>query len=423
MNKQLSILWCCMAVSVLVSGTALSAQNKFNLKPGAQGTICLTCHVTFKEKLSAPSVHTPVKRGECSACHNPHTSSHGRLLDADTDKVCFTCHAQIIPANAKSLHAVVAKGQCVLCHDPHSAKNKNNLKAAGTALCYGCHKEMGATLASVKHRHPPVERDCLNCHTPHASVGSEKLLRSDVTALCVRCHKTDKPIFARQHMNYPVAKSLCTSCHDPHGSNNAGFLYNTVHKPVAARMCGQCHEDPSSPNALQTKKTGFELCRTCHSTMVNETFAKSVLHWPVAGKNGCISCHSPHAAKEKGLLKEKTSVLCGTCHAGTLARLGKVKTQHQPVTEGQCTLCHAPHASDNTFFLVKSSTPDLCGTCHDWRKHSTHPLGDAVRDPRNTNLSVDCTSCHYAHGTDFKRILPYATITEQCVQCHEKYRR
>jgi len=423
MNRHACAVLCSIVILFGAGTGALAAADKFNLKPGARGKTCLTCHVAFQEKLKDPSLHTPVKRGECSACHNPHTSSHSKLLDADANKVCQTCHAKLVPEQAASVHAVVAQGQCVACHDPHGSKYKNNLKIAGSALCFGCHKEMGAALPALKHHHPPVDKDCLNCHTPHASAGNVKLLKDKVTALCVRCHKTDKPIFAKQHMNYPVAASRCTSCHDPHGSDRSGILYNTVHQPVAAKMCNQCHEDPGSPNALKTKKAGFELCKACHSAMVRESFEKTRLHWPVAGKNGCEGCHSPHAAKEKGLLREKTATLCGSCHSDTVQRSSAVKTKHRPVADGQCTLCHSPHASNNAFFLVQAQLPDLCGQCHDWKKHQTHPLGDQIRDPRNKNLSVDCSSCHYAHGTDFKRILPYATITETCVQCHEKYRR
>ena len=79
-----------VAITLLVFPPAYS-QNKFKLKPDAKGKLCLDCHDNFKEKLKNPFIHTPVKSGECTGCHNPHTSSHGKLLDADPNKICNKC--------------------------------------------------------------------------------------------------------------------------------------------------------------------------------------------------------------------------------------------------------------------------------------------------------------------------------------------
>ena len=50
--------------------------------------------------------------------------------------------------------------------------------------------------------------------------------------------------------------------------------------------------------------------------------------------------------------------------------------------------CHDPHGSDSLFLANNASIIDLCGKCHDWQKHSTHPIGEKVKDPRNKNLNV-----------------------------------
>lgn len=410
-------------VVLLVAAGAAQGQDKYQLKDGAKGKLCLQCHGAFQEKLKEASVHTPLKRGECTGCHNPHTSSRAKLLAENTDSVCFRCHASLIPEKAASVHAVVAEGKCVRCHDPHAAPNKNNLLAAGNALCFGCHTELKESIAKAKHQHQPVEKDCLACHTPHASADSPKLLNDRVPLLCTKCHKTDRPVFNKQHMNYPVGKSACTSCHNPHGSDQRGILYDTVHKPVASRMCNQCHEEPGSPRPLATKQSGYDLCRGCHSPMIRLVLEKKRLHWPVLAKNGCQGCHSPHASKYKGLLRQSQSGLCGSCHADTMEYTVRAKVQHQPVKEGLCTSCHSPHSADNPQLLAQAELQDLCGMCHDWRKHSNHPVGSKYRDLRNKNLPVDCSSCHRTHGTDYKRMLLQPTVTEVCVQCHEKFRR
>jgi predicted CXXCH cytochrome family protein len=96
---------------------------------------------------------------------------------------------------------------------------------------------------------------------------------------------------------------------------------------------------------------------------------------------------------------------------------------HKPIQEGACTACHLPHSSDRVYLMKPGSTIDVCGTCHDWLKHSSHPMGEKLVDPRNRNLRVDCLSCHWSHGTGYRYLLPYPTVTDLCVQCHKQFRR
>jgi predicted CXXCH cytochrome family protein len=413
-----------IVISVLaVAGIRSDAEDKFKLKTGAQGRICLTCHTAFAEKLKNSFVHTPLKEGKCIGCHSPHTSSHGKLLAADTSKICATCHGSMIPDKAKSSHKVVAEGGCVKCHDPHAAPNKFNLRLAGNALCLDCHKELGEAIDKAKRKHKPVTAGCLTCHDPHGSTAGPRLLKKDVPGLCKDCHQTDKPFFLKVHQNYPVGNSRCTSCHNPHGSSKSSLLYDTVHVPVANKMCNQCHEDPSSPTPFKTKKAGFELCRGCHYDMVNATLSKNRIHWPVVDKRGCLNCHSPHASKREALLKQDTMTkLCGSCHKDTIERQEKALSKHSPVESGMCTTCHSPHASDNVL-LLNQPVIEMCSTCHDFSKHSSHPIGAKAIDPRNKNLSLDCLSCHKSHGSDQKRLAHFQFGMDLCVQCHVELKR
>jgi DmsE family decaheme c-type cytochrome len=412
-----------MAVSSLVPAGRAYAQDNFKLKPGARGKICLGCHVDFEDKLKNPFVHTPVRTGECTGCHSPHASSHGKMLAADVTKICYRCHKAIVPENAVSAHKVVVEGGCVKCHDPHSAKNKFNLLKQGNELCFGCHKELGEKTSKEKFKHAPVASGCINCHNPHGSDKAEHLLVNSVPSLCLGCHQATNPIFMKQHMNYPVAKARCTTCHDPHGSNRGGILYDDVHPPVASRMCDQCHEEPTSPNPFARKKPGYELCRGCHSNLVNDILSKNKMHWPVLSKKGCLTCHSPHASPQPKLLKDNMISLCGTCHKDTIARQERSETKHPPIQKGMCMACHVPHSSDNNYLLNKPSVIDLCGTCHDWQKHSTHPIGPKVTDPRNKNLTLMCLSCHRSHGTENKNFIYTPVVSDMCTGCHVQFKR
>ncbi len=425
MKTRIGVITVLLAIALPLAATAAppAPPDRFRLKAGARGKLCLSCHTTFQDTVSRPFVHTPVKAGDCADCHDPHASSHGKLLAADASAICSSCHAGLVPDKARSVHAPVRAGECIRCHDPHAARNKANLVAAGNELCTGCHAEMAKRVSQVKFRHAPVAGSCLGCHDPHASGKSEFLLKKEVPALCNDCHRVDQPVFAKQHMNYPVAKGRCTSCHDPHGSDNAGILWATIHPPVVSKMCNQCHPEASSPNALAARKPGFELCRGCHSAMVSETLARNRVHWPVVDDVGCRNCHSPHASARKALLREPTGLLCGTCHADTIARQEKSLTKHAPIQEGNCTVCHSPHASDSVSLFKGQNVVDLCGTCHNWKEHSSHPIGEKAVDPRNRNLTLDCLSCHRSHGSPFKSFATFDTGADLCVQCHQGVRR
>lgn len=406
----------------LIVGAAFSA-DKFNLKPGARGKVCISCHEAFEEKLKRPFIHTPVKTGECSGCHNPHTSSHGKLLDADPGRICLKCHDEVAPEKSRSRHKVVVEGKCSACHDPHAADSKGNLVKAGNDLCFGCHKDLGQMVQKARFKHSPVEKGCLNCHDPHASEKFSHLVKEDVPGLCIECHSVNKASFVRQHSGYPVGRGRCTSCHNPHGSDQAVIMYANAHRPVMNRMCKQCHEPPSSPAPFKVKATGYELCRGCHSKMVNETFGKKQVHWALVGKKGCLACHAPHASGEEALLTGPMLNVCGECHSDTIERQETYADKHEPVSNGQCMICHSPHSSDMSLLLTNPSADNLCGECHNWREHSSHPIGEKYKDMRNQNLDVGCRSCHRSHGTPYKKLVPFATSTDLCVQCHEKLKR
>jgi predicted CXXCH cytochrome family protein len=444
MSQRSKIILGVLVALLLSLHSSAKAQNKFNLKPGAERGVCLGCHPSIQEKLKDPYVHSALKFMGCTECHNPHTSNHKDLLDESLKKICFKCHGDIIPKNARSVHQVVAQGECVRCHDPHASKYKFHLLNIGSDLCFTCHQSMGTLVKKVKYKHPPVEDSCLNCHSPHASTQSDNLLKDSVIALCTTCHQTDTRLFANQHANYPVAKAKasCTSCHNPHGSDQRGMIYDHVHPPMASKVCNQCHESPTSPNPFKTRRFGFELCRACHSQMVNETLTKNWLHWPLVDTRGCLNCHRPHASSQKKLLSAGMIQLCGKCHSETIAkqeRLSALAEQqkkadskavpergaitHPPVQNGECQVCHSPHASNAFLLMTNPSVIDLCGTCHEWQKHSSHPIGEKVVDPRNKNLRVNCLSCHESHGTGYRYLNPFPTVTDLCVQCHKKFKR
>jgi DmsE family decaheme c-type cytochrome len=396
--------------------------EKHKLKPGAEGQLCLGCHVDFEDQLKKASVHTPVRTRKCTGCHNPHTSEHGKLLADEPAKTCFACHDKIVPAAAKSSHKPITDRGCVACHQPHASQFKPNLNLEQGELCKSCHLEVVKTATSSRYKHRPVVESCVTCHDPHGSAVAESLLKENVPSLCTHCHKVESDILMKKHVGYNVSKARCTSCHDVHGSDTRGMLYQGVHSPVAKGMCGQCHEPPGNPAGFATKAAGGALCYHCHAQKIDAMNAKDRVHRPVA-EGACLRCHTPHASTQKALVARNLKQVCGDCHGDTVQRQVRSPAKHAPVNDGKCTSCHDPHGGSEPLLLNKASIVETCGTCHDWHKHSTHPIGDKVVDPRNKNARVSCISCHRAHGTEFAKLMPQPTTTEVCTQCHSEYKR
>lgn len=381
------------------------------LLPGADGKLCLSCHQDFAAKLAKPFVHAPLKQGTCTGCHDPHASRHGAMLSAEPTRVCTTCHTSIVPAGAASAHAPAAQGRCTACHDPHAADARFEIVKPGVEGCASCHTALTDGWKRSRHKHASVS--CDGCHDPHASREAPKLLRGVEPALCVACHKG----LSAKHSGLPVQTARCTGCHDPHGSDQPAMLLEDVHKPLT-RGCADCHERGS----LSTKAAGAALCNECHAQQVSRMLDASHVHEPLA-EGDCLACHAPHASRRRGLVRGEARLVCGSCHADTIRRHDQSETKHPPVAEGECSACHDPHSSENALFLKRADDVQLCGTCHDWQKHSSHPIGPKLLDPRNPNLHVDCLSCHRAHGTPFKHLNPFPTTTELCVKCHPQFKR
>ncbi len=402
----------------------LVASPDHRLLPGADGRLCLGCHDEFQATLKKPFVHTPVKSQQCTGCHNPHASRHGKLLSADPNKVCATCHGSVVPEKAKSVHKPVADGNCVGCHDPHGSDAKFELVAKGNELCGTCHKALTEAATRARVPHAPLQKGgCVACHEPHGSTKGDQLLKAnDARSLCTSCHSPSKAGFAKAHQNYPVAQARCTGCHDPHGSDRKGMLYDTVHRPMANRACADCHTPPVQGKPPGLKVAGAALCKDCHAAQVAKMFEKTRVHAAVVDPEACLNCHTPHASRARGLVKDRLTVVCSACHQDTIDRQSRSPTPHPPVRDGACATCHDVHSSDAPL-MVKKDVMLLCGSCHDYERHSTHPIGPKVKDPRNKNLTLDCLSCHRAHGTDYKHMIAYPTTTELCVKCHQQYRR
>ena len=116
-------------------------------------------------------------------------------------------------------------------------------------------------------------KDCFVCHDRGAR--SYAIAGSDA-AVCGKCHEA-RP--AARYVHGPVAVGSCTVCHDPHGQTNPSFLV-----AGGEALCFRCHTEA---DALKHLVAGAE------ST---GEFLR---------EKGCGTCHNPHQADRRYLLRDK----------------------------------------------------------------------------------------------------------------------
>lgn len=183
--------------------------------------LCRSCHEEIAMRLAAArSLHGPALEDEaCSRCHVGHASSFAHLLKEPAGKLCMGCHDKAIRVDderevpsikaqiygARSVHDPVAKLDCMACHLAHASAEQMLLRArhpettyasytdSTYAFCFGCHKKESiqqefTTLTEFRdgernmhylHVHKEKGRTCGCCHAPHDAKWS-RLIRDVV---------------------------------------------------------------------------------------------------------------------------------------------------------------------------------------------------------------------------------------------------
>ena len=201
--------------------------------PKAKAAQCLTCHSSSKHLALWESSKHKSAGLSCDSCHTGHSSLAKNLKMPQTE-LCFSCHKDIKSEASRQSHHPIKEGKisCSDCHDPHGSFSVKNLKADSVnELCYKCHAEKRGP---YMYEHPPVEENCMNCHTAHGS-NHNKLLSKKVPLICQSCHDWSN------HPGTPYTQSnsfkgsasgrgafgprSCQNCHTSiHGSNGPNTL-------------------------------------------------------------------------------------------------------------------------------------------------------------------------------------------------------
>ena len=374
--------------------------------------LCTPCHGDFPERFKKAWTHAPAKQGDCVSCHSPHASKEKRLVSEPGLTQCVGCHESVAKDLAmKSVHPPVKQGLCVKCHDPHASDFKKGLLKPGSDLCFSCHPAEKALLKSKTQHAPFAKGECGKCHDPHASANAAQL-RAPAAELCRKCHDLAAPKTAQAHKSFPMAGADCVSCHNPHASDQPGLVRNKPH--AVLNTCARCHNVAGGkPRELVAKAT--DLCVRCHGA-VKVAAQKPGAH--KALEQGCITCHTPHAADVKGLPKGNERETCFSCHAQKRQQAATARSVHPlSVENGRCSICHTGHLSEFGS-LLKVAAADLCKDCHKNHSDFAHPFGPGVIDPR-TGKTLTCLSCHDPHGTAHQSTLTDNPQRALCVQCHK----
>ena len=107
--------------------------------------LCYSCHEASKEEHDLKYKHKPAKIGQCSECHEVHSSNDPRLVFATAPDLCFFCHGDYEDnkESSKSVHAPSFEGDsCLMCHTPHASSEKKLLRDSSKQLCLNCHNKI-----------------------------------------------------------------------------------------------------------------------------------------------------------------------------------------------------------------------------------------------------------------------------------------
>jgi len=200
---------------------------------------CLSCHsIHHKTMMDRFAANLTDKQGpELAEILNGRLPEK-ELLNFTVEDTCLRCHGEIRKALfQRSTHlfrsetwtdgrltrrndqTVGLKVTCTSCHDPHGGEGKRMLVAHSTnEVCYECHAEKRGPML---WEHPPVQENCLTCHTTHGS-NNEKLLTRRTHQLCQQCHVNLLPRHeTAAGFDIFTFNRSCMNCHtNIHGSNH-----------------------------------------------------------------------------------------------------------------------------------------------------------------------------------------------------------
>ena len=223
---------------------------------------------------------------------------------------------------------------------------------------------------------------------------------------CEACHGPGKAhvdsggdkskIFVFENAKGEDVTQRCLSCHE-FDEEHANFERSSHNNNDVT--CISCHSPhhAKQPQYLLIEKQP-ELCYTCHTDKKQE-FNRPFRHRVESGLIACSDCHNPHGGFLTQQLRATASQdqICFKCHAD---KSGPFVFEHQPVKTEGCVACHLPHGSTNPRLLKRAQVNLLCLECHTLTQDSGVPGLPSFHNQSQKYQA--CTMCHVQiHGSNF----------------------
>jgi predicted CXXCH cytochrome family protein len=335
---------------------------------------------------------------QCTACHEPHSSSYRRFLRMD-DRYGALCTA---------------------CHNPRNWSRSAHANSPATGTGTGTKPWASNSYGSV------AENGCENCHQTHAAPHPQRLLaNAQETKVCLTCHDgsvavkylegeffkfSAHPIFAtnwihedKEGPNTMVRHVTCTDCHNPH----------------------QASAIPAAPPLVPGPLDGVS-----GITISGGTISKANYEYEV-----CLKCHGIRDQTTRGIVRQdnvrnirlKISLSNPSFHpvaaTGKNATMGGFEAGYSTASIISCTDCHnndawtpggtQPRGSHGSLYSpilaanYQANDPStesfqnyaLCYKCHNRNFLIHDSAGTFLHQLHVVQNGSPCAACHDAHGS------------------------
>jgi hypothetical protein len=411
------------------------------LRDKVSNTKCPDCHTEIKKLIETNSgfhANETVRGKDCAKCHNEH---HGREFDIirfDPD----TFNHALSGYKLKGRHAQI---DCRECHNPKNIVPDRVEKKEDTWLglnneCLSCHED---------YHQETLSNECIKCHGFDAFRPAENFNHADadfpltgehLNVDCQACHQVTTRNDREFQIFTGIEHANCNSCHED------------VHENRFGQDCKKCHTENSFHEIEQItsfdhSQTGYMLrgkhqsvdCESCHGA----SYTKPLKH------QFCTDCHDDYHNGQ--IVTENRVTDCGECHTvngfspSTFTIEDHDQSEFQLTGAHLATPCFACHQQQNSWQF--SSLNTTCISCHedihqlyiseeyypDQDCRICHTTGNWIAGKFNHETTgyelfgkheeVTCRACHYTEDKSGNEIQQFASLNENCLNCHEDNHR
>lgn len=286
MRRKHVVLCLLIGMFVLVySGMSFSREEKKDYVGADTCKGCHTdAYESYSKSTHAKKAipNSPANKEACESCHGAGAAhvekgggrvgifAFGKKEDAKGRSAkCLSCHEESKHLAFWNMSKHKSAGvSCDNCHSSHSGGDKD-LKTSQSEVCYSCHRDIKVQ-SNKQSRHPLKEGkiSCSDCHDSHGEFGAKMVKADTVNELCYKCHAEKRGPYMFEH---PPVEENCMTCHTAHGSNHNKLL--TKKQP---QLCQSCHDWTRHPGTAYTSEFGFSGSGSLSSR--NKLIARSCLN-------------------------------------------------------------------------------------------------------------------------------------------------